>query len=362
MLALNALNAIVSARPSDSSAHRQASYAAFLAALEPGQHLRARVQAGFSNGEFAVALDVTDMPENQLLHMKLPSGTRPGDALNLIFVSRHPRPAFMLMAGTSSPAVSIPLSEAGRFISGLLGRSASPGRPAALSGALPLLAAPPVDGVQLARGLAGALVFSGLFYESHQAQWIAGARSLAELLLEPQAPLSGLRPRLPHTNTNPNANLNANAQSDTYNISGTMRGNSADSPAPVHPDALALVRQQLDVFETRQIGWQGLAWPGQTIKWEVAEEKAGEPDDPDGSADTPAAWQTRLSLTLPNLGEISVSLRLDAQGVDVRLTAAEPVTAFMLRAGAAPLSNGLESAGIKLLGMGVDLDEKARSE
>ena len=353
MLALNALNAIVSARPSGSSAHRQASHA-FLAALEPGQQFRARVQAGLSNGEFAVALDTPDMAENRLLHMKLPAGTRPGDALNLIFVSRHPRPAFMLMGGTSSTAASVPLSETGRFISGLLGRSASPSSSAMLSSTLPLLSAPPADGIQLARNLADALRFSGVFYESHQAQWVAGSRPLEDLLLEPQAPLSGLRPRLADTN----------AQAGASNISGMRRDNAPVDHA-VHPDALALVRQQLDVFETRQISWQGLAWPGQPIEWEVHEEKRAAPsesDESDESGQSRAAWQTRLNLALPNLGQISVSLRLDAHGVEVRLTAAEPVTAFMLRAGAAPLANGLESAGIKLLGMGVDLDEEARAE
>lgn len=354
MLALNALNGIVSVRPSGSSAHRQASYAAFLAVLEPGQHLRAKVQASLSNSDFAVVLDGPDIAEKQLFHMKLPAGTRPGDVLNLIFVSRHPRPAFMLMPGTSSTAVSIPLSEAGRFISGLLGRPASPASPASPSSTLPLLAAPPADGVQLARSLASALRFSGLFYESHQAQWIAGSRPLAELLLEPQAPLSGLRPRLPVTNAQQSASNIGGS-----NIFGVTRDNSGDDPAPVHPDALAMVRQQLEVFETRQISWQGLAWPGQPIEWEVAEEKPEASDEP-GQA--PVAWRSRLSLTLPNLGQISVNLRLDAHGVEVRLTAAEPVTAFMLRAGAAPLADGLESAGIKLLGMGVDLNEETGSE
>ncbi|SFN71022.1 flagellar hook-length control protein FliK [Nitrosospira briensis] len=351
MAALNALNAIVSARPSGSSAHRQASYA-FLTALQPGQQLRARVQAGFSNGEFSVALDTPDMAENPLMHMKLPTGTRPGDALNLIFVSRHPRPAFMLMTGTSSPtAISVPLSETGRFISGLLGHSAFPNSRATLSGTIPLLSAPPADGVQLARNLAGALGFSGLFYESHQAQWVAGSRPLGDLLLEPQAPLSGLRPRLADTN----------AQASGSNTPGMRRDIATDGHAPVHPDALALVRQQLDVFETRQISWQGLAWPGQPIEWEVAEEKRSAPaesDEPDESDQAQAAWQTRLNLALPNLGQISASLRLDAHGVEVRLIAEEPVTAFMLRAGAAPLVSGLESAGIKLLGIGVDLDEE----
>lgn len=349
MLALNALNAIVSVRPSGSSAHRQASYAAFLAGLEPGQHLRSTVHARLSNGEFAVMLDAAGTGSRQLLHMKLPAGLRPGDALNLIFVSRNPRPAFMLMVDTPATAVSVPLSRAGRFISGLLGRSASPDTPSTLSNKFPLLAAPPADGVQLARKLAGALGQSGLFYESHQAQWIAGARPMEDLLLEPQAPLSGLRPSMPDTNTW------SSAFTATMSAMSAMASeNAADTQTPVHPDALALVRQQLEAFETRQVSWQGTAWPGQTVEWEVAEEKSDATDEP---GQTSAGWQTRLNLTLPNLGQISASLRLSAQGVDVRVTAAEPVTAFMLRAGAAPLAEGLETAGIKLLGMGVDLDE-----
>ena len=60
---------------------------------------------------------------------------------------------------------------------------------------------------------------------------------------------------------------------------------------------------------------------------------------------------------MPNLGQVSASLRFDAHGIEIRLTTASPVTAFMLRAGATPLANGLDSAGISLRGMGVELDE-----
>ena len=45
-------------------------------------------------------------------------------------------------------------------------------------------------------------------------------------------------------------------------------------------------------------------------------------------------------------------------GVDVLVTAADPVTAFMLRSGTAKLGDGLEFAGIKLLGMKVDLEDQ----
>ncbi|MDN5939641.1 MAG: hypothetical protein L0H83_13400, partial [Salinisphaera sp.] len=134
----------------------------------------------------------------QALHMRLPAGIRPGDVLNLIFVSREPQPAFTLTADPPPMGVSSLLSETGRFIDSLLHRTIFPGNPATLPATsfhLPLLAASPADGADLARGLASALGRSGLFYESHLAQWAAGARSLAELLLEPQARLSAA-PRL----------------------------------------------------------------------------------------------------------------------------------------------------------------------
>ncbi|MDN5936849.1 MAG: flagellar hook-length control protein FliK, partial [Nitrosospira sp.] len=142
---------------------------------------------------------------------------------------------------------------------------------------------------------------------------------------------------------------------------------TGDASDPVHPGAVALVRQQLEVLEMRHFVWQGEAWPGQTVAWDAAEEAQGRGEPETEGSDPPpsAVWQTRLRLTLPNLGAVTVSLRLDARGlgemsgVDVRLTAVEPVTAAVLRAGAAPLANGLDAAGIKLLGLGVDLDEAA---
>ena len=370
MSAINPLNEVVQVHSSGSSFHRQPGYTAFLAGLEAGRHLRASVQSRLPNGEFLVTVGAKDMADAQLLHMRLPADIRPGDALNLVFVSRNPRPTFMLMAEPSSAAVSVPLSETGRFISDLLSRSTpSAGSLTTISGTAPLLAAPPADGVQLAAILASTLTLrptsssaallaralgqSGLFYESHQAQWIAGERPLEELLLEPQAPLFGLRARMP----------DPAAQSNASVMASMARDSAANANAPVHPDTLALVRQQLEVFETRHITWQGVAWPGQKVEWELFEEKPADTDEPsefnesDEPGHAPAAWQTRLNLTMPNLGQVSANLRFDARGVEIRLTTASPVTAFMLRAGATPLANGLDSAGINLRGMGVELDE-----
>lgn len=364
MFAFNALNALTRIYPGLALARRQSGDAQLLAGLEPGQRLRATVQNSLANGEFMVALDARDARDTgsgQTLHMKLPAGVSSGDVLNLIFVSREPQPTFTLTTEAPPAGVFSRLSETGRLIDSLLRHPVFPSGSATLSSAtsfhFPLLATPPANGADLARSLESALGRSGLFYESHLAQWVAGTRSLAELLLEPQARLSGQPIR-----------FFADAES---NAAVTVQNSIADAtlasevPDPVHPSAMALVRQQLEAFEMRHFSWQGVAWPGQTIAWEALEEAPQEQEGREGLDQPPAAWQTRLRLTLPNLGVVTASLRLNARGtgemsgVDVRLTAAEPMTAAALRAGVAPLANGLEAVGIKLLNMGVDLDEEA---
>lgn len=351
MFASNAINALTRIYPSLALTQRPPGEAQLFARLEPGQRLRATVQTSLAHGEFMVALDMAD---GQALHMKLPPGVRSGDLLNLVFVSHQPRPTFALAANAPPTGVSSLLSETGRFIDNLLQRSTFPRSSATSSSAtpfhFPLLATPPTDGAGLALSLASALGRSGLFYESHQAQWVMGTRSLAELLLEPQARLSALPLKL----------SDADAGSKVAAGAGAYTTNAAEVADPVNPAAMALVRQQLEVFETRQFAWQGVAWPGQSIAWEATEEASQKHEKPEGpNEQSSAAWKTCLRLTLPNLGQITANLRLDARGVEIRFAAVDPETAAVLRGGATPLASGLESAGIKLLGMGVDLDQEA---
>ena len=371
MFAFNALNALTRIYPGLALARRQSGDTQLLAGLEPGQRLRATVQNSLANGEFMVALDArnaVNTGSGQTLHMKLPAGFSSGDVLNLIFVSREPQPTFTLTTEASPAGVFSRLSETGRLIDSLLRHPIFPSGSATSSSAtsfhFPLLATPPADGADLARSLESALGRSGLFYESHLAQWVAGTRSLAELLLEPQARLSGQPIRFfADAKSNAAIALHNNSADDTVTADATFA--SEEAPDPVHPSAVALVRQQLEAFEMRHFSWQGVAWPGQTIAWEALEEAPQEPEEREEPDQPAAAWQTRLRLTLPNLGLITASLRLNTCGtgemssVDVRLTAAESMTATALRAGVAPLANDLEAVGIKLLNMGVDLDEEA---
>ena len=72
-------------------------------------------------------------------------------------------------------------------------------------------------------------------------------------------------------------------------------------------------------------------------------------------------WKTRLHLSLPNLGHVTASLRLDSSRVEVQITVKDWETASIMRTGAAPLLHGLASAGLKLTSMGVDVDDEVRS-
>jgi hypothetical protein len=95
-----------------------------------------------------------------------------------------------LLPGTSTRES---LSFAARAILTLM--DGTPAQP--LRSAGPLLPAPPAAGssAAVATALASLVDESGLFYESHLAQWVAGARPLASIQQQPQAPLG--RPALP---------------------------------------------------------------------------------------------------------------------------------------------------------------------
>lgn len=284
--------------------------------------------------------------DGQLLQMKLPRNVHQGETFNLIFLSRAPKPTFGLVL--DSPALASQLSETGRFISALLQQPLLLLSASLLhqSNAAPLLPAPPSEGTptrhtQLVQGLMQTISSSGLFYESHLAQWVAGKRSLKTLLLEPQARLSE------HT-------------SQSLGTASRSVSPEGEPGLPIYADEQShvLLRQQLDVLETGHVQWRGEIWPGQTIQWDMVGEKM---DEPEGDRTTRyPVWKTSVRLTLPNLGLITADLRFAEFGVDVGITAPEP-SALILRAGAGRFAAGLDSAGIRLLRMGIETDENAGS-
>ena len=328
----------------------------------PGERYSAKVLEQIADGRFLVQI------RDQKLDLNLPRNTQPGQNIELRFVAATPRLTFVLaqalpqLTGQAPPAVN--LSDGARYLNALLDRvqtlATQPGQvpskgqvptqtPAALSllNIKPVLEGAPAEPAQFAALLKGAVSKSGLFYESHQAQWVAGEKPLTDLLREPQGKLSE-----PRVLNNAQALAGQSAQPDAAQQAKLGAANlltasslvENKSTEPVHPQTAPLVQQQLDVLDTRQLVWQGQVWPGQDLRWQI-EEHASRDDE----ADVAREWQTRLDLHLPNLGEVHALLKVSPQGgIEISLTAHSPEIAQALKAASATLNQNLEIAGLQL--------------
>lgn len=325
--------------------------------LMPGEKVPAHVVANLPNGRFQVLI------ADKALDMNLPKNTQPGDTVELVFVTAKPRLTFILasdlgnVAATANGATAklqVSLSETARFLGGLLEKAAQPEaagtRAANIAQTAPLLSGAPGKTLDLAQSLRGALTQSGLFYESHQAQWVAGQRPLSDLLHEPQGRLS---PAAANPAT-PDANPAGLQQSSSLmqNQNDVLSGKPLAGIQPAHPETLPIVRQQLEALDARQVVWQGQVWPGQTMDWRIEERPAREQGS--GGIEQPE-WQTSLHLVLPQLGEISARLILHPQGVRIQLGAAEPATVKLMTEQRPVLQEGMETSGLRLAEIRVSL-------
>jgi hypothetical protein len=196
------------------------------------------------------------------------------------------------------------------------------------------VAAAQVPVAALAAALEQTVSDSGLFYEAHLAQWLAGQRSPDSLADEAQNKLVAAAAQLPldwsadegdesapnttsrqgmgaapngSPNGSPDANtasratqsiltaqaarfaageVLANSLSELSNQpahaglhSATAAATDTDSSpgsqqatAAVHPATVPLVRQQLDLLATGQFRWTGEAWPGARLDWTIEQD------------------------------------------------------------------------------------------
>lgn len=303
-----------------------------------GQRFLARVEARLANGNFKVLVN------GQALQMQLPESTRPGNTMELMLIASEPRLKFVLL-GDGQASTRASLSATGRFLGALAQDAARSTAAPPWTSAAPVLSAPPADSRQLPALLREALSRSGLFYESHQAQWVAGKRTLGQLLQEPQGGLStGVSSRLIRVIEKPPLNVNSEPEAAA---AGVVR----NADALIHAQTMTLVQQQLSLLETGQLSWRGEIWPGQWLEWDIAEHPPAEHE-----TDEPSRWQTRLRLTLPKLGEVAATLALDARGVRITLGATATGTAALLERSQQPLAAAMAAAGLSVLAVDVQHD------
>lgn len=321
--------------------------------LEVGQQVRATVQAQVAPGIYNVRV------AEQMMQLQLPSFVKSGDTIQLQVVALLPRLTFTLAASSNPVSTPESLSAAARMLSSLSQQ------PLERSHVRPIQNAPLWTGnllqpdiPQLAVRLHDALSHSGLFYESHQAQWIAGTRPTAHLMLEPQ---NQLQSALPHTET---ATRSAPATQPTPATAAeagripTPVG-TAEAPRSAMPDVpehlRTLVQQQMNALETRQVLWQGPVWQGQEMRWEVREESPRH--TPLGLEE--GQWVTRITLDLPSLGGVSAQLSLTGESLSLKLQADNTATRDRLAAAAPQLTATLAEQGIPVTQTRIELHESA---
>jgi len=152
--------------------------------------------------------------------------------------------------------------------------------------------------------------------------------------------------------------------------SGTVSAGAARVAHPaasaIHPEAVGLVRQQLEMLAVPVFRWSGEGWPGIPMDWEIRqaphehEERASREDGAaDGGAEAPpSAWTTRLTLKFPRLGMVDVRLGLAGAALRLRLNASQDGTVAVLNAARAELPRRFSAAGLELTDLQIGRAER----
>ncbi|MCE3263768.1 MAG: hypothetical protein K0R43_2847 [Pseudoduganella sp.] len=265
-----------------------------------------------------------------------PRALSPGAAL----LSKAPLlPAEQLPAlGKDTPQAA--LSPAARAITSALASAyTTPGVPVTINGKVPLSAGGAPDAGKLSGALQRALGDSGLFYESHVAEWAAGKRPLQDLQREPQM------------------------QRQAAAQGASQHPMEAAAKALAGPDlsAAQMINQQLHTQEQGKVLWQGEAWPGQQMQWQVEREQqrdGGQDGRPARDGEAPdSVWRSGVRFRFPLLGQVAANVTLVGEQVHIAVQSGSEETAVTLRAWAGALQQALEAAGAPLTSLAIQAED-----
>lgn len=345
--------------------------------LLPGQQFTAHITRGLPDGTFQAIV------AGRNYTLALNHAAKAGDTLELEVTRNTEKAVFARVVGVSTPGAGTAdggarsdLSATGRLISFLLTGSGS-NQPLPLAGGKPLLPNPPAPGTAaLAPLLRQALGQSGLFYESHQLQWLSGKLDARALFAEPQGRMSGALAQEQARQGAQAAQQNTanTAASQTAGRATAAGGGTAAASLQAQQGAEAAVRQaesaqaaqaganralsvpdrlvpivhqQLDGMASQQFVVHTQAWPGQQVEWWIED---GERDGQGEGEESDARWKTTLRLHLPRLGDIEAFMQLTPAGVALRLTAEDADTVHDLDASRQELEDALAAVDVPLTG------------
>lgn len=211
------------------------------------------------------------------------------------------------------------ISTTGQLLARILDIGHPPaGKQPAIAGAAPLI--DPKNGVppapELARKLEQSISGSGVFYESHVAEWADGKRPLSELQREPQ-------------------------MQQAMSTPGAKQGAAAELASA------QLINLQLTTQEQARVTWQGQLAPGQDLQWEIHKD-APEQRGRGAGEDSAPVWRSGMRLRFPLLGEIEATIVTTGDKVHIELRTASEDTGDALRARAGELTSALDVSGTAL--------------
>ncbi|WP_426104643.1 flagellar hook-length control protein FliK [Massilia sp. TSP1-1-2] len=221
--------------------------------------------------------------------------------------------AAALLAGAPPAPV---LSDAGRVISSVIvAAQNAPGAALALAGHQPLMANHAPDPAQLAARLQDAIGQSGLFYESHLAEWAEGTRPLSELMREPQT--------------------------------GRL-------PSPVtDPTTAQFINLQLTSQEQARVAWQGQLLPGQHMAWDIRKDATDGHGGRGAGGEEAPTWRSGMTFRLPLLGEIAATVVMAGDTFQIEIQTGSSAVGSLLRSHAAELTGAMEAAGTPLSSLSI---------
>lgn len=370
-----------------------------LSDLVAGQRVMAEIQALLPNGTYRALINQRNIT------LALPFSAKSGDTLELQVTESDGKIALAVVSHqeadggkTAREAVSATLSRTGQLISQLFSgaRGAKNDDAAlALNGNRPIANTPPATAQDILPQLKQAISESGMFYESHQAEWVEGRFPKNALLQEPQGKLSSpaaFAPpspaatptesklpgqALPNAAT-PSENRLAQAvmtdapqkaaadtlQKVVTDIPQKVVADLPQSQSPgqlIAPQTQPIVQQQLEALATQNFVWQGQVWPGQEMRWEIEGDGGKRGQDGEEPAES---WRTRLRLSLPHLGGINARIQIHGDQLIVAIAADRTEARALMQTESESLRRQLNEAGLTLtsLGIGEEPAESAHEE
>lgn len=324
--------------------------------LKAGQTFSARIQEVLPENTYRALV------AGKSVTLSLPESVKTGDMLELMVVDRTPKTIIAQLAAQSGVAVEAgtaayphtTLSRAAQLIVTLLPAEGQPPSAAPLNRGQPLLAQPPQTGSELAPILGKAVSESGLFYESHQAQWVAGKLPLASLLQEPQGMHSSPQTKIA-------------AQADRLLVLAGAKPDAQGQPVPTSTLATPAGNQPLPPLLPLAPGQAGPATGSSTpaeklpLAAQAPEPQRSNPplSDPSASAGKAqaAAWAKETALLQSGVrpltpGQLASTLRetAEAQRQQNNAQASQPMTAASIPDELRPLvQQQLDAAGTQRL-------------